>query len=103
MSEMVERVARAACSNWYDMVVASYGPDRADWSEAAQEGWKAAITMARAAIEAMREPTAEMAEAGDDIAIYHPDDIIRNQAEPIYQAMIDAALSTHLNAKEQGA
>jgi hypothetical protein len=34
----------------------------------------------------------DMVEAGDDVVVYHPDDIIRNRAEAIWQAMIDKAL-----------
>lgn len=60
-SEMVEKVARAI---WLDMA------SRAD-KESAWDGFDANdrasyISMARAAIEAMREPTKEMVTAGDD-------------------------------------
>ncbi|MFA6031798.1 MAG: hypothetical protein WC889_02725, partial [Myxococcota bacterium] len=47
---------------------------------------------ARAVLEALRDPDMDMVEAGDDVVVYHPDDIIRNRAEAIWQAMIDKAL-----------
>ena len=34
-----------------------------------------------------------MVEAGNEAIVYHPDDFIRNQAEPCWNAMIDKALS----------
>jgi hypothetical protein len=48
--------------------------------------------LARAALTALLEPSAQMVEAGEDAIIYHPDDIIRNQAEPCWSAMITTAL-----------
>jgi hypothetical protein len=81
MSEMIERVARALdeChdpSSWhpYDF-----------WDH------DFALELARAAIEAMREPTDAMKQAGDDfsgnLAITHD-----ASGEGTWQAMIDAAL-----------
>lgn len=44
-------------------------------------------------LDAMRDPTDAMTQAGEDAITYHPDDIIKNQADPCWQAMIDAALN----------
>lgn len=79
MSEMVERVARALAKK----------------DEFPAEFWLEFIEPARAAIEAMREPTGPMKEVGGqkayDIANCHPsagDD----ECVDIYRAMIAAAL-----------
>lgn len=47
----------------------------------------------RAVLTAIREPSEGMVRAGDDAITYHPEDIICNQSEPCWQAMIDAALA----------
>jgi hypothetical protein len=69
MSNMIERVARAMCA-------ADGGSQEVDVHHY--------LDMARAAIEAMREPTEAMCEAADAVEC--------NQPECIWQAMIDAAL-----------
>lgn len=77
LSEMIERVARAA----HD----------AQWEEPFPvEGsiaYAVAIQVARAAIEAMRKPTAAMYEATDHICETTGDEL------EIYHAFIDAALT----------
>lgn len=73
MSEMVERVARA---------VAEF--NEFSWEHCAQSHW---IDLARAAIEAMREPTEEMIRVG--VKYDHE----CAEADGIYRAMIDAALN----------
>ena len=72
MDDMIERVARAIGR-------AELLPDDAD------RHWKRFEIHARAAIEAMREPTEAMCEAADVVEC--------NQPECIWQAMIDAALN----------
>ncbi len=74
--DLVERVARAM------FVVESDDPDDPGVWEYAAENYRA---LARAAIEAMREPTEAMIDAG---AIYAD----CNGAHGAWQAMIDAAL-----------
>lgn len=81
---MVERVARA-------MVAEDSGQEGSmlfdtHWKEFG-EGY---MKTARAAIEAMREPTEEMVNSGEcaDDGMTHTDTVV-----DIYQAMIDAALS----------
>lgn len=71
----------------------SVGPETGFEGRCYVDGYIDLRALARAVLTAMREPTQGMVEAGEGIAIYHPDDIIGNQAEPIYHAMIDAALS----------
>lgn len=62
MSEMVERVARAICRG----NLLFNDPDEADLDEKVDGWWGNHIDTARAAIEAMREPTVEMMDALDD-------------------------------------
>ncbi|MCJ2088475.1 hypothetical protein MKK88_21185 [Methylobacterium sp. E-005] len=74
VSEMVERIARAL----HDL---AYGTE---------EGWEDWIPEAKTALDAMREPTAEM------IAAYLPGSYRKEQEGivcAIYTTMIDAALS----------
>lgn len=85
MSTMIERVARA-------LMEAREGCRVTDWREAE---WNPAVAQAlseaRAAIAAMREPTKEMVEAGDDtagtMAITHD-----YSALGTWEDMIDTAL-----------
>lgn len=73
MSEnMVESVARAICRQ------AGYGPNEEDVN------WDRYVQYARAAIEAMREPTEAMEDAAFSSTLTIP--------KRGYQAMIDAAL-----------
>lgn len=77
MNEMIERVARAICK--------ADGQDPDHEGELTDEGtfqWQSYVTDARAAIEAMREPTKAM------IAACYPDE----DAGLIWRDMIDAAL-----------
>lgn len=85
MSEMIERVARA-------MAFADLGTDT--WDVKSEEddgcgylGKEDFRVMARAAIEAMREPTMAMIDAGDAEDVH-----CLAQASVHYTAMIDAAL-----------
>jgi hypothetical protein len=91
MNEMVERVARA-------LYEARWGGG--DWDTLAKQRnaefeiakW---MPMALAAIAAMREPTAKMAEAGEDtLTSWDQDDGNRCEcdAKKVWPAMIDAAL-----------
>lgn len=73
MSEMVERVARA-------MMYADWGSDRTPPPDVSIKNYYA---MARAAIEAMREPTAGMVEATEGW----------DSHRVAWQLMIDAALT----------
>jgi len=81
MSEMIERVARAIFRADY--------PEEGEGSEIAWEKrahWYSEA--ARAAIEAMREPTEEMSEAGN-VPTYQ---WVDNTADDVWSRMIDAAL-----------
>lgn len=83
MSEMVEKVARGIC------VARGLDPDNGviHGGKRYPAAWMANVAPARAAIEAMREPTREMILAG-----VH--DIPGGAASgvPVWRAMIDAAL-----------
>jgi hypothetical protein len=85
MNEMVERVARAiAGHNGYD-------PD--DMSGAHNIGgpmWMAFVQEARAAIEAMREPTMDMVVAGTEQWLCEA--AMEDRSEANWRAMIDEAL-----------
>lgn len=82
---MVERVARAICR-----ATDLGSPD--DWEEDRQGNrtynWEVCIPSARAAIEAMREPTGKMVSAG----VKHENWSDYGAVRSIYGAMIDAAL-----------
>jgi len=90
MSEMVERMAKAlrsgrGCENEYPCPFCNWGPDELT-KEMDETGCE---WLARVAIAAMREPTANMRwhgqnAIGDDIRFVSPQDI--------WQAMIDEAL-----------
>lgn len=93
MTTMIERVARAIAT-----------AERLDPDGAVMVGmktmraWESRLPHAHAAISAMREPTQEMREAATDIAI----DTGRGgltalnweEAESVWQAMVDAALTS---------
>lgn len=101
MSEMVERVARAIAENqhqgWlYDQeAVAMLDPERV------AKARKFLREAARAAIEAMREPTLEMIEAGqmENNLLENPDPpnaflfLSRAEIKGAWEAMLEAALS----------
>ena len=77
-SEMVERIARALSE--IDRIEADEAPDFADWH------WEENVERAKAAIEAMREPTKSMKQVG----INYITSNLRH--EEVYPHMIDAAL-----------
>lgn len=76
---MIERVAKALS------IADGNHPDACSNDEDEIPYWTLYVKMARAAIEAMREPTEEMANAGAKVAFMSAD---------LWAAMIDAALST---------
>lgn len=78
---MVEQVARAIIAS--KLFQPAYGPWREDVMTATQQ---CAMDAARAAIAAMREPTAEMLNASGEFN--------KQRAADTHRAMIDAALST---------
>lgn len=78
-NEMIERVAKAICSNC---------PDPGQM-EIMNDPWKLAIPVARAVMEAMREPTAAMVIAGRATPIFDAD---ATNAEDAWKIMIDEAL-----------
>lgn len=100
---LVERVARAIAtangdnfadaftnkSRWIAKRGMSGGRYR-DVNEPFQDDYR---EMATAAIKAMSDPTEAMTEAGEDVISYNADDIIRNRADIVWQAMIAAALA----------
>ena len=83
MSEVVERVAAALWG------ISGGDEDAWAWDECPEEQRAGYRIHARAAIEAMREPTESMWAAGDDLVPFGPD-----VADPsaVYRAMIDEAL-----------
>ena len=81
MSEMVERAARAAGE--VPIMCGTYSLSGDD-----------AVAVARAVIEAMREPTAAMIEAGSEKLLALRGGVpLSTQVEAIFRAMIDAALT----------
>jgi hypothetical protein len=82
METKVESVARALA-------------ERSDIPQGGYGGWEAWLGPARAAIEAMREPTEAMLDAGvDRWDTHHPGATETHQNErATWRAMIDAALS----------
>lgn len=93
--EMVERVARTLCrakwdrKKWYG---ACSKEARLDWCE--NKYWPEFVTDARAAIEAMREPTEAMVAAPDHESDYCDAQYLQDEDfAGAWDAMIDAALS----------
>ena len=100
MTTMVERVARALC-------VAGHIPEGCGWTddekrEFADEHWRAWEKEARAAIQAMREPTDAMIEAGaiatkdvsrDDQGRRVTTYLAIDRISAAYRSQIDAALA----------
>lgn len=78
MNEMVERVARVICAQFGER-----SPDFID------KRWHLQIPVARAVLEAIREPTEAMVGAGYDCPIIDYDG---QDPKEVWQAMIDAAL-----------
>lgn len=92
---MVERVAMAICRAVFLQAVGSELRECVDlkstaFDRALEREWCKCIPEARAAIEAMREPTAKMERAGNDavVAVFAADEF----ALTAWQAMIDDAL-----------
>ena len=79
MSEMIERVARALA------IADGMHPEAVSNGEDAVPVWTLYVDDARAAIEAMREPTDVMVDAGYAVTV--------DDETEVWQAMIDAALS----------
>lgn len=96
MTEMIERAARAIVGCMYgadpDKPLLSRGADP-DVIHMGEPTWKAFVPMARAAIEAMREPTEAMIVVGAEQVVmitdrkrdFHP-------VKELWMDMIDAAL-----------
>lgn len=94
VESMVERVARAICDGRWD---AEHFNETANGEEPEEqrEYWRG---IARAAIEAMREPTDAMVEAGFDAG----DDTVQGYSEnadpqDTWQSMIDAAINEQVS------
>jgi len=109
MSEMVERVARAICvahgvnpdapTPVFETFRDSFGGFAAMQTGRTEPSWHREKKAARAAIEAMREPTEEMLAAGqwtisDNLTVSVCVENNR-KAREIWQSMIDAALPPH--------
>ena len=85
--EMIERVARAIV-----FAGAARGAyDAADLAAVIEQSWPHNIHIARAAIEAMREPTKTMIDAADPLSWVDAGQAGVEQGE-IWRTMIDAAL-----------
>ena len=105
MSEMIEKVARAI---YREMTIVSRGDVPDDWEEIGpdhqgnRDDW---MSIARAAIEAMREPIKVQLEAAEDIVVGYDDFACGDgniylgipgypqNASDVWSALIDAALS----------
>lgn len=89
---LIERVARAMHAKWFEIRPGDFG--QAAWEEMPESWRHETMEFARAAIEAMREPTEAMLNAK-----YGPENYERVSgwldsldAETVWQAMIDVAL-----------
>lgn len=99
MTSMIERVARAMAE--LDRPVSAYSPER--WWEIRGKDF---TEKARAAIEAMREPTDELHGAAEEISVYYDDFSCgdgnitlglpgyRAKFNGVWSSLIDAALVT---------
>ena len=104
---MIERVARAIYETWaqekgaeadWPLVCEAVATTNEQEFPALHETYSLAINEARAAIEAMREPTDAMVDAGFDAG----DDTVQGYSEnadpqDTWQAMIDAALNEQVS------
>jgi len=94
VSEMVERVARAMAANDYDRIFKCAprpAPHRKEWIDGF---WENHAALARAAIEAMREPTPLMKMRGaNQLTGYIADALAPVVASDVLDAMIEAAIS----------
>jgi hypothetical protein len=79
MNEMIERVAKALWLDYWD-------GDACAWEDAEESARETSRSLARAAIEAMREPTEDMIEAGRS-------ENFGNYPNQAWHAMIDQALT----------
>jgi hypothetical protein len=84
MSEMVERVAKALS------IVDGNHPDACSNDEEEIPAWKLYVKDARAAIEAMREPTEAM--LNEAVGALDSHNVGSHEANIVWQAMIDEAL-----------
>jgi hypothetical protein len=89
MEDMVERVARALCRRQAER---SAAPALSEWEmgQHVDAWWPDCVDDARAAIEAMREPTNYMETAAYGVRDPHSD---FTAPSTLYRAMIDAALT----------
>ncbi len=83
MNDMIERVAKAIHSKQYNSTTSPYG-------DPADQKTKWSKVLARAAIEAMREPTEEMLATA--FKTYNAKHLIALSYKKPWRAMIDAAL-----------
>lgn len=90
MSEMVERVARALCRTECEPAGCGYSVWDDSLSVADREKYR---ELARAAIEAMREPTDIMAMHGGAVMGDGIGEVTNDDCASIFTAMIDASLS----------
>lgn len=86
----IEAVKRGLAKDWTCQLVSDI--DRLAL-EISDREWRKYTVDATAAIKAMGDATPAMVEAGEDAITYPADDIIRNRADSVWQAMIEAALS----------
>jgi hypothetical protein len=81
MSDLIERVSRALCQS------AGHDPGgKQQVSSGEEENWTFFVQAARAAVEAMRDPTETMIEAARD-------DVLIADASGVWRTMINVALS----------
>lgn len=99
MNEMIERVARAIyAAQWNDPHCAPPIP----FEDAVQDPRHSLVEMAKAAIEAMREPTKAMLEAANTVIVGDFIEHKSDEAYLYYRAIIDAALQAALTPQSQG-
>ena len=87
MTNMIEKVARAYAAAWKKDIKAFIGIDVPSWDELVVEQHAAMMRCSAAAIEAMRDATMGMSNAGSYVHVNEG-----GLADEIYTAMIDAAL-----------
>lgn len=96
---MIERVAKAIYEKQPAMK-AMYPPIPIPWDQAS-EVWRAPfLNFARAAIEAMREPTEGMVDAAYRVSVFGADlhDFVAHDCSgPVWEAMIEEALTEKEN------
>lgn len=94
MTTMVERVARAITISVYNTTFGRVSPVKSDeeFNKHIEREWKNYIPEARAAIEAMREPTEDMLRANKDSGFTWNCIVDCEGVSMAYDMMIDAAL-----------